>query len=282
MSEVTLRRRSGHSPASARHLDQAVLRHVRMFGRALAFAVVLGAGPGCVAEEPLGPPPPNMTGPVTGGSTSLEGGSESETGSGAGPDACDPLADPLLECGPGQRCDLLTRTCVDASGIGVLDELCETTDDCNPGLVCREDRCRELCDPTLEAHAECSGEQVCTYADAPLPGLCRAPCSLLLDDCEVGTDACKRGLGPDAELLAVCIANPGAGVEGDPCTFDGECNPGFLCTPSELHTLPCFDEAPACCAPICDTLQLLCLGLEPVCYPLGIPGQASVGFCGAG
>jgi hypothetical protein len=281
MSEVT-------PPCGSRHVIEPVLRNTRMSGRALTFAVISSLGLGCVTEEPLGPPPKNMTGPVAGGSTSLEGGSESESGDSTDtgdtePSECDPLADPVLECGPGMRCDLVTKACVETSGMGVLDEPCEDTDGCRPGLVCQEERCREPCDPTVDAYIECEEDgQVCTHADAPLPGLCREPCNLLLDNCSLGTDACKRGLGPGAEPLAVCIANPGAGVEGDPCEDDSECYPGFLCTLAGLHTFPCVDDAAACCAPICDTLELPCFGLEPICHPLEISDQESTGFCGAG
>ncbi|WP_106394691.1 hypothetical protein [Enhygromyxa salina] len=226
-----------------------------------------------------------MSGPIT---TSLStgitdtGDSETETGE-DGRDLtsdCDPLADLLTECGPNQACDVETLECVPATGSASVDEACADTSECAPGLVCADQRCQTLCDPSVEGDDECADGRICTYADEPLPGLCAEPCELVTQACSIAGDACNRGLGPGPEPVAVCTVNPGAGVEGDACQLDGDCFPGYLCTPAQLHTSPCAGDADFCCTPICDLLILPCFGLEPNCYPIGIEGQDSAGYCG--
>lgn len=233
----------------------------------------------CVAEEPLGPPGKNMTGPVT-TAASAGGGTE---GTDAGPTddtpGCDPLADPESECGPAMACDLTSQTCVPALGTGLEGDLCADSSECSPGLHCASARCRRICDADLEQGCEIG--QICSVAEAPIPGLCLDRCELVLDACPIPSEACKRVLGAGGQVWAACVDNPGVGLAGDPCELDGDCGFGHLCTPAVLHTLPCIDAAPNCCTPICDPLELPCFGLEPLCYALGIPEQESAGFCGS-
>ena len=233
----------------------------------------------CVVDEPLGPPGKNMTGPVTTGSGSSASEDDSESGTPSDMPSCDPLADPESECGPDMTCDLTSRICVPALGTGLEDEPCTDSSECSPGLVCADDRCRRPCDAELDDG--CETEQICTVADPPIPGLCMTACELAAPVCELPGDACKRVIGAGGQVWAACIGNPGFGMTGDPCSTDSECASGHLCTAATLHTLPCVDEASSCCAPVCDTLELPCFGVEPVCYTLGIPGQESAGFCGA-
>jgi hypothetical protein len=247
---------------------------------------------GCPIDEGLGPPPPNFSGPVTSGSpndgsesaseTDESGPLESETDESETADMgeCDPLQDPLRECGPAMRCDPSTLTCIPANGAGLLHEICIDDDDCSPELVCHGERCRSLCSPSIPGEQDCDNNQLCTVADAPLPGLCLDPCSLLLPECSVAGDACKRALGPGDEPTSACVPNPGAGVDGDACSSDGDCSPGYLCTLASTHTEPCFEGAMACCTPLCDTSDLPCFGIEPICHELGIPDQPSAGYCG--
>jgi hypothetical protein len=242
---------------------------------------------GCPIDEGLGPPPPNFSGPITSGSptddsesasdTDESGIAESETGDLAD---CDPLQDPVRECGPAMRCDVSTLTCMAATGAGLLHETCSDDDDCSPEYVCHGGRCRSLCSPTIPSEQDCDDAQLCTFADAPLPGLCLDPCLLLLPECSVSSDACKRALGPDEQPTSACVANPGNGVDGDACTSDGDCSPGYLCTLASTHTEPCFGGAMACCTGLCDTLDVPCFGFEPICHELGIPDQPTAGFCG--
>lgn len=253
-------------------------------GKILAFCGLFGA---CAVDEPLGPPPPNVSGPVTttGLSTGATEGGDSGTDGGEKDldfsSACDPLADPLTECGPGLACDVETLACVPATGTATVDDACTDDSECSPGLVCADDRCQSLCDPSVEGEDACDDNRLCTYADDPLPGLCAEPCELVTQACTIAGDACNRALGPGPAPVAVCTTNPGAGVEGDACALDGDCFPGYLCTPAQLHTLPCAGDADFCCAPICDLLILPCFGLEPICYPIGIEAQDGAGYCGA-
>jgi hypothetical protein len=177
-------------------------------------------------------------------------------------------------------CDPETLTCVPANGFALVDDPCPNGTECMPGLVCFDDRCRELCGLDLIDEDECDGGRVCTLADAPLPGMCLEPCSLILQACSSIADACNLGFGAGAAIVAVCTSNFGAGVDGDACEIDGECLPGYLCTPASVHTLACANDAAACCAPICDVLEMPCFGVEPVCHVLGIQDQPGAGFCG--
>ena len=239
----------------------------------------------CVIDDPLGPPGKNMTGPVTSsgagenGSDDEDSESESETGTPGDTGDCDPLADPESECGPAMACDLTSRDCVPAPGAGLEDDLCMDQDECSPGLVCVSGRCRQLCD--ADRGEGCELEQICSSADEPIPGLCLATCELVIGTCPFPDDACKRVLDGEGEVWAACVDNPGNGLAGDPCDDDSECAPGYLCTDATQHTLPCADDASSCCTPVCDTLELPCFGVEPICNVLGIPGQENAGYCGA-
>ena len=252
------------------------LRSARVRASLLATGLAVAS---CSSEDgSLPPPPPSFTGPVTGGAS---GGSTGETGGELGDlPGCDPLLDPLIACGPGMACELETLTCVEHDGTGAVDEACTSTEECSAGLVCVEGRCRVLCDPEGDLDT-CEPGTVCADAAAPIPGVCRESCSLVDQVCSVAEDACNLVSGVGGALEAACTDNPGAGQSGDACSEDSECLPGFLCTASELHTLPCTGGAARCCAPVCDPLLLPCVGLEPVCTELGIPGQGSAGYCGA-
>lgn len=224
-----------------------------------------------------------MTGPVTSGASDLDDSDESqgdsETGAPGDTLGCDPLTDPELECGPAMTCDLTSLTCVPALGTGLEDDPCTDQDPCSPGLICASGRCRELCDATLGEG--CEPEQICSDAADPIPGLCLAACGLAFDPCPFPGDACKRIVVMGGQVSVACVDNPGNGLTGDACNADPECAPGYLCTAATQHTLPCANDAASCCTPICDTLELPCVGLEPVCYVLGIPGQESSGYCGS-
>jgi len=241
------------------------------------FALLLA----CVADEQLGPPGKNMTGAVTTVATANpdEDESESETGTPGDMLGCDPLADPELECGPAMRCDLTSRACVPALGTGLAGDLCTDHDQCSPALICASGRCLPLCDAMTDEG--CEAEQICSAAAEPIPGLCLTECELAFDACPFPGDACKRVVGAGGQVWAACVDNPGNALLGDPCVADQECAPGYLCTDAAEHTLPCVDDASSCCAPICDTFELPCLGAEPVCYVLDIPGQEGAGYCGA-
>jgi hypothetical protein len=242
----------------------------------------------CVVHEDLGPPGKNMTGPVTGATTSSvdsdgsgdesEAGAESETGALGDTLGCDPLADPESECGPGMACDLTSGACVPASGSGLENDPCTAQDECSPGLVCFDGRCRELCD--AQGGQGCQADQVCAAAADPLPGLCLAGCQLTFGECAFEGEACKRVLGSGGQTYAACIDNPGQGLSGDECSADTDCALAHLCTASAEHTLPCTNDAASCCTPICDSFELPCVGTEPICYVLNIPGQENAGYCG--
>lgn len=256
------------------------------------FACVFACLFACTEDPELGPPPSNMTTPVTGivGEDEADETATDTNAETSSPDdlpACDPFEDPVISCGPGLECSFATFECEAAPGQGGEGEICEDELDCLAGLVCEWGRCREPCDPELVDAAPddpgtCPADQLCTVAEqSAAPGTCAPPCSLVDQDCLEDGTACNRGLGAGGQLLAVCTQNPGAAFVGDACESDGDCNVGLLCTPASDHTLPCAGEAPSCCAAICDPLLLPCSGLEPVCYVLGIADQDQAGYCGA-
>ena len=193
---------------------------------------------------------------------------------------CDPLLDPLEECGADMACDLDTLTCVSREGAGVVDDVCDDDGTCSPGLICFDGRCHSLCDPEA-ADSTCADAEVCVQALDPIPGVCRETCVLLDQDCTQPGDACNTGLGAGLEPVAVCTSNPGTGADGDACQVDGDCASNYLCTSTAVHSVPCLNNASACCTPICDVQLLTCLGLEPNCIPLSIPDQPDTGYCGA-
>lgn len=213
------------------------------------------------------------------GDTSTDESGTEDAGPGLDTAGCDPLLDPLDECGPELTCDLDTLVCVPREGAGLVGEVCVSDDACSPGLICFDGRCRSLCDPEVES--TCDDGQICVHADDPIPGICRESCILLDQDCPEPGDACNTALGPGLEPVAVCSQNPGTGVDGDACQVDADCATNFLCTDAQAHTFPCTNNATACCTPICDPLLLPCFGLEPICVPLGIPGQPDTGYCGS-
>lgn len=254
---------------------------------------VLAVGIGCNEETSLGPPPSNMTGAVTsstGRGEDTVGTDESDTAGTDGADlpSCDPFADPVEECGADQECDPSTLTCVGAVGTGLVDESCSGEGDCAPGLACDDGRCRALCDlDALDLEpgdpGTCDDGRTCASAveaGGDLPGVCLETCSLVDQDCSLPGDGCNRVAGAGFAVAAACTSNPGFALVGEACTTDGDCTPGFLCTPESVHSLGCDNAASDCCATICDLTLLPCFGLESICYTLGIADQPESGFCG--
>lgn len=256
--------------------------------RVCALALLVG----CIEYpdyEPLGE---GASSPVSSGSPLDDeaGGTDSDMAAG-----CDPFADPTDECGAGNTCDPETGACRAAIGTTALGEICSNeglADECAPGLICREGRCRQPCDPSAElsdpdatgicpasdACIVCPAKGVCTSDDLDW-GICLARCSLLEQDCALSGEACNRAQGVDDEFAA-CTRNLGLGTASQACASDGDCLAGYLCTPESQHEEPCADLAESCCAPICDIDLAPCVGLD-LCYVLGILGQETAGYCGS-
>ncbi|MCA9684445.1 MAG: hypothetical protein KC457_19785 [Myxococcales bacterium] len=240
----------------------------------------------CPADDPLGPAPGNMTGSVssTGQWTTSTDEADESSDIGDLPSGCSPFEDPQLACGTALECDPETLTCVSAPGDVDLDEPCSEETDCVAGLACYQGTCTALCDSDLvgadpEDLGACPEGQVCALASAPLPGVCRSSCLLIDQDCDSAGFACNR-VDTSEGLRAGCTPNDGFGLVGAACSIDEDCGAGRLCTAASQHTLPCDQDASACCAEVCDPLLLPCFGVEPVCYSLLIPDQPDSGFCG--
>lgn len=246
------------------------------------LVVLIWCSLGACSEAPrLDPLPAGETEPIGEIGGGVDEDPESESEADADMPGCDPFGDPLTECGSASTCDPATRTCIPAPGSVLLGEPCTTrgaAGECAPGLVCAEGRCRAVCDPASEG--ACPSEAICALADRAW-GVCLASCFLVAQTCSVPGEACNRVIGPSGVDVA-CTLNPGLGSEGAGCTIDQDCLPGLLCTDASQHSLGCVDAAGSCCTFACDLLELPCVGLEPVCQPLGIPGQEDAGFCALG
>ena len=253
----------------------------------LLFGLALTA---CSASPSLGPPGENHTSPANtlGGGGDDEVADQGDTSSADTNDlpGCNPVTDPTDECGPGMDCEPYSGTCVDASGTLALGEACEVEgmgDLCSAGLICNEGRCRSPCDPYADvldpnALGLCLTTDVCVVVEADW-GVCLKSCSLTLQDCTAAGEACNRAEGNKA-TVAACTRNPGSAVELDPCSTDGDCLAGSLCTSQSLHASTCANAAASCCASICDSFDVACVGAEISCYALGIAGQETAGYCG--
>lgn len=253
--------------------------------RVLVSVLLLAVGTWACGPEPtdFGPPPPNMTtgagGQASGSGSGSSAGSET---TGAGMDmggGCDPLADPADECGDDMRCDLATLTCVDADGDVDVDGSCASTDECLPGLACYLGFCADLCDDGSEDDEQCEVDELCVSLGGDVPGLCAQSCLLATQNCDTPGQACNRG-SQGGELVAVCTGNTGVAEEGEACSFDDDCAPGFLCTPAAAHSVECVGGASACCSVICELGVEGCFGAEMGCVELLIPGQEEAGYCG--
>lgn len=223
--------------------------------------LVLGALlAGCLEGEGLGEPPPSFTGAVTSGLPTAESDSDSQTESAS-------------ETGDGDGDG-------DEDGDGTLGEACEADDDCSSQYVCIDERCREPCSQTTPCE-DGDSEQLCTVTDDPNISVCLDPCTIFQNDCDAEGEACKRAPSVDGDTVAVCLPNPGNGGYGAACTSDGECAPGFLCSPALTHVEPCLDGAAFCCTSVCDVFEPNCAETEPICVQANIVGQENVGYCGA-
>jgi len=238
----------------------------------------------CTTEE--GPDPDGRgsldSGGASGGNTSVQSAGTTSTPTGpdmggeTGDEGCDAYADPVEECGPGQRCDFASLTCVETEGAALLDEPCASTDACSPGLVCFDGYCAPPCDPLVDELA-CDDGLVCAATLAPFPGACLSPCDLILQDCPVPGQACNLEYDGNGAPITVCTANPGDAEEGQPCQLDGDCAERHLCLGSEFHAQPCIANAPACCSALCNDEQF-CFGFELTCVLF--EELANVGYCG--
>lgn len=256
--------------------------------RSILFLLVFGPF-ACVEHPSLGPPPENHTSPIltVGGGDEFADQDDDDSSDSSDMVGCDPFANPTDECGFGMDCDPSQLVCVEANGMLPVGEPCDVEgvgDECSPGAICIEGRCREPCDPNGElddpnAPGSCPTTDTCVLVESNW-GVCLEACSLILQDCATAGEACNRGQGA-LDLVAACTRNPGSAGETEPCASDGDCLQGLLCTPQALHSAECASMAASCCTFICDTDEFLCVGAEPNCYVLGIDDQPSAGYCGS-
>jgi hypothetical protein len=240
---------------------------------------------GCSADSEPSPPPPGSGSPATAAAGATAGDSSDEDPTAAEPEPtgdCDPWGDPGVECGPGGVCSFLDEQCYDAVGTAGVDEPCSLVDadawlgTCAPGLVCvveleTEGRCAIPC----QGDEACGIERRCRApaGDAPI-SVCVLPCDPFVQDCARG-EGCYV-LHPD-DPTPLCAA-AGPGVELDPCAVPNDCAPGHHCTTAASHMIECPDPI-GCCTPLCELEIGDCVGINPICVPLGVPDAPSLGVC---
>ena len=98
----------------------------------------------------------------------------------------------------------------------------DNNDDCAPGSICHEGKCRELCEPQEN---DC-GDPASCFDYHPAVGLCEPHCDPLheVDPC-AGADTCV----PAPDNTWVCIEEMNAGTRGSLCGHYAECTEGFVC-----------------------------------------------------
>lgn len=266
------------------------------------LAAALASSTACEAES-LGMPPPGDETPVavivggpgadTFGPTDPTATTGTADPTGAAGEDCDPLADPLEQCGPGFECNPIDFRCHEDTGTGAIDDPCTIVD-------------RDL------LIDDCSPELACGFVSAGTPR-CVLPCQTIADDCPVGTlcmaqnnqfgfegyclpecdpsgeiacpsagDVCEPRTAPSGLTTGACVParsqGEGGGLLDEPCTVDEDCGLGFACTEAIFHTSLCqgFDR---CCSATCDVNDPQCLGVDFVCSAFNDPASPGLGIC---
>jgi hypothetical protein len=250
----------------------------------LAFALA------CATDTP-GPPPPGSGMPATAGAGVSGADADGEDGDPTAPadtdpsvpdQTCDPWGDPASECGPGRACSFVDMRCHDAPGMAGADEPCELLDDdawigtCVPWLVCVLDSATQgRCALPCQDDGVCGVDRRCRMpaGDSPTRA-CVLLCDPFAQDC-LPDEGCYV-LHPEDPAPLCAIAGPG--LETDPCTVANDCAVDHHCTNPASHMVPCAD-AVGCCTPLCDVEIGDCVGINPLCVPLGVPDAPNLGVC---
>jgi hypothetical protein len=134
--------------------------------------------------------------------------------------------------------------------------------------------CVEFCKNSPD-DPECSDGTVCYFrgGQSGWPTYC-------VTTCDPFTQECAEGLGCTWWSYFAFICQPaGDSVAGDPCRFDGDCQPGTICTDGD-YLLDC---ELACCTPFCDLTAPDCApDLECIAYfdeGSAPEGFESLGLC---
>jgi len=185
---------------------------------------------------------------------------------------CVPVVDdPAL---PGEPC------AVEGNGISGIDS-------CDLGGMCwdvdAEDQgiCIALCTGTPDSPI-CAPGLTCGIFNEGVLILCFDSCDPLEQDCDP-SDLCVPNQSADGFLCVLQATSEDMDVH-TPCTFDGRCDPGLWCAPSE-SAVECDPEVDGCCEAFCDLTQPnSCPGQGQLCNPWYPEGQApegdeDVGFC---
>jgi hypothetical protein len=242
----------------------------------------------CTAESSPSPPPPGSGTPSTAAAGASVG--NDDDGDPTAPPTtgepedieCDPYADPALECGPEGVCSFVDMRCHEALGMAGVDEACMVLDadtwtgTCAPGLVCVvESGAQGTCAVPCEDDEACGVDRLCRRGVGQAPTrVCVLLCDPFAEDCPP-REACYV-VNPD-EPVPLC-APAGPGVELDPCAVATDCAPLHHCTPAPTHMIECPDPF-GCCTPLCDVRIGDCVGINPLCVPLGVADAPNLGVC---
>jgi hypothetical protein len=147
---------------------------------------------------------------------------------------------PQCGCPPGFKCSILgdgERACVTA-GTGTRGTTCVSDDDCAAGFVCIslfsvEGNDMGACYPYCESAAGCPGDgSVCWEVESTADAwVCTMGCNLVSNEwCPLGSKCYVLKMAdPYDEYATDCTADAGYGTQGDACTADSQCGPGYFC-----------------------------------------------------
>jgi hypothetical protein len=191
------------------------------------------------------------------------------------------------DCPPEKMCCPVWMPCA-LTCIVPDPKTCETTPDCQEGLVCEEGFCVKYMPDDCASNDDCMPGQICCPPGSPCEGACveyYAPPCETDDDCPEGEHCCPEGewcQGTCVEPIAVCdsdddcpegliccpkqLSCAGMCVIVQTCDDNSDCPQGKVCCPKEVvcggqciehctnaNAPPCPEEAP-----ICDPVSGLC------------------------
>jgi len=143
--------------------------------------------------------------------------------------------DPPCGCAEGEKCarENGAAAACEPNGAGKEDAVCTTSADCAADYYCVADLCLPLCKGTCsEANYQC----LQTGYDGELYGygVCAPHCDLIAPGVASGAfAACGADETCEPSSLTAgathCAPSTGSATQGQPCTDDGACAPGYAC-----------------------------------------------------
>ncbi len=175
------------------------------------------------------------------------------------------------DCGPGKACYVIDDTpACHWAGLSGVDEACEYTNACAPGLTCVGSRCRPYCDNSATASEDVSCADHCPGGARDAGAAQDTSANICLaDPCYDEVDGCGEGQGCYWAGDFLCDWE-GALPEGALCDSAADCEAGLACVGvgGTFSCRPvCGGAAFPACADTCDgpTLSLTADGRVQAC-----------------